>query len=110
MNGHDFEYFCADLLVKNGFCDVQVTRGSGDQGVDIIAYKEDVKYAVQCKNYSSPLGNKPVQEIHAGKMFYNCHVGVVMTNSTFTHGAKELAKVTGVLLWDRNLVQDMMRK
>lgn len=108
MEGHEFEYFCAELLKKDGFSDVSVTKGSGDQGVDILAMKGGVKYAIQCKNYSSPLGNTPVQEVSAGKLFYNCHVGVVMTNSTFTSGAKALAQATGVLLWDRTTLQKMM--
>ena len=30
MDGHDFEYFCADLLRKNGFDKVEVTKGSGE--------------------------------------------------------------------------------
>ena len=108
MDGHDFEYFCADILRKNGFLDVSVTKGSGDQGVDILAIKDGIKYAVQCKNYASALSNTPVQEVNAGKTFYNCHVGVVMTNSTFTPGAKALAQATGVLLWDRTVLQKMM--
>lgn len=108
MDGHDFEYFCADLLQKNGFLKVSVTKGSGDQGVDILATKGGIKYAIQCKNYMSVLGNTPIQEVNAGKMFYNCHVGVVMTNSTFTSGAKTLAEATGVLLWDRKELQKLM--
>ena len=32
MEGHDFEFFCADLLREAGFEDVEVTRGSGDFG------------------------------------------------------------------------------
>ena len=110
MEGHEFEYFCADLLRRHGFVNVSVTPGSGDQGVDVLAEKEGVKYAVQCKNYASPLSNTPVQEVNAGKMFYRCHVGVVMTNSTFTPRAMELAEATGVLLWGRDVVQDMMKQ
>ena len=110
MEGHEFEYFCADLLRRHGFVNVSVTPGSGDQGVDVLAEKEGVKYAVQCKNYASPLSNTPVQEVNAGKTFYRCHVGVVMTNSTFTPGAMELAEATGVLLWGRDVVQDMMKQ
>lgn len=108
MDGHKFEYFCADILKKNGFVKVSVTPGSGDMGVDILAEKEGVKYAVQCKNYESSLGNKPIQEITAGKNYYKCHVGVVMTNSHFTPGAIELANANGILLWDRSVVQKMM--
>jgi hypothetical protein len=39
LEGHEFEYWCANLLRQNGFVDVEVTQGSGDQGVDIIARK-----------------------------------------------------------------------
>lgn len=108
MEGHEFEYFCAELLEKNGFTEVLVTQGSGDQGVDIVAVKDDVRYAIQCKNYASKLGNTPVQEVSAGKIYYNCDIGVVLTNSTFTPGAIELAKATNIRLWDRDVLQKLM--
>ena len=106
-DGHDFEYYCADILRNNGFQNVLVTKGSGDQGVDITAIKDGIRYAFQCKHYSTALGNAPVQEVYAGKAIYNCHVGVVMTNSTFTKGAIEAAEKTGVLLWDGNKINSM---
>lgn len=109
LDGHQFEYFCAELLKGNGFTNVKVTPGSGDQGVDILALKEGVKYAIQCKNYSSALGNTPIQEVNAGKIFYKCHVGVVMTNSTFTQGAIKLAEVTGILLWDGRYIHQLAK-
>ena len=108
MDGHKFEYFCANLLQKVGFSDVKVTPGSGDQGVDVLAVKDGIKYAIQCKNYANPLGNTPVQEVSAGKQFYGCHVGVVLTNSTFTQGAVQLANATNVLLWDRRKLKELI--
>ena len=45
MDGQSFEYFCADLLRANGFANVEVTKGSGDQGVDILAVKDEIHYA-----------------------------------------------------------------
>ena len=110
MEGHNFEHWCANLLKKRGFQDVEVTPGSGDQGVDILAIKDGVKYAVQCKCYSHDLGNTPIQEVEAGRVFYGCHVGAVMTNRYFTQGAKELAKKTGTLLWDRDSIGKMLTK
>lgn len=109
MDGHAFEFFCASVLKKNNFINVNVTPGSGDQGVDILATKDDIRYAIQCKNYSTPLSNRPIQEVTAGKSFYSCHVGVVMTNSTFSPGAIALAKATGTLLWDRQTLAKMMQ-
>lgn len=108
MEGHAFESYCANLLRKNGFENVIVTPGSGDQGVDVIAVKDSIRYAVQCKCYASALGNTPVQEVCAGKNMYNCHVGVVMTNNYFTASAKQLAEKNGILLWDRDKLQYMI--
>lgn len=105
MEGHDFETYCAVLLEKNNFYNVKVTQGSGDQGIDIIAQKDGIKYGIQCKCYSSDIGNKAVQEAFAGKTFYNCHVAAVLTNRYFTTSAKELAEKNGVLLWDRDYLE-----
>lgn len=108
MDGHAFEEWCADLLRKNGYQNVSVTPGSGDQGIDVLAEKNGVKFAIQCKCYSSDLGNTPVQEAHTGKDFYNCDVAVVMTNQHFTKGAKELAEKTRTRLWDRDTLKSML--
>lgn len=108
MEGHEFERFIADLLRKLGYQKVEVTPGSGDQGVDVLAEKDGVRYAIQCKCYSSDLGNTPVQEVNTGKMIYRCHVGVVVTNRCFTQSAREAAKATGVLLWDRSKLESLI--
>lgn len=110
MEGHAFEYWCADLLKRNGFTDVTVTKGSGDQGVDVLAKKDGIKFAIQCKCYTSDLGNAPVQQVHTGKTYYGCQIGVVMTNRYFTAGAKDAAERTGVLLWDRDTLRKMLEQ
>lgn len=101
MEGHEFEHFCAELLKKNGFKNVRVTSGSGDQGIDVLATKDSISYGIQCKCYSSDVGNKAVQEAIAGRGFYDCHIGAVLTNRFFTQSARELAKKEKILLWDR---------
>ena len=102
-NGWEFEKFCADLLLKNDFIKADVTSGSNDYGVDVVATDEHgVKYAIQCKCYSHTLNNSAVQEVIAGQSMYNCQVAVVMTNQSFTDNAKTLANKNNVLLWDRN--------
>ena len=69
LEGHDFEFFCADLLRAQGFIDVEVTRGSGDFGVDILAEKDGVTYAVQCKRYSGPVGVEAVLRTYGGQAY-----------------------------------------
>lgn len=102
MNGIEFEVFCKSVLQANGFKNLRTTKGSGDQGIDLLAEKEGIKYGIQCKCYSSDIGNKAVQEAFAGKTYYGCHVAVVLTNRNFTRSAKDLAESNQVLLWGRD--------
>ena len=110
MEGHDFEYFCAELLQRRGFQEVKVTRGSGDYGVDILAEKEGVTYAIQCKCYSAPVGVKAVQEAYAGRDYYDRMEGAVLTNQYFTAPAAEAARKLKILLWDRGYLEEMMEE
>lgn len=109
MEGHAFEYYCADLLRKDGFNNVEVTQGSGDQGIDILAEKGGIKYGIQCKCYSNNIGNSAVQQAFAGKTYYHCHVAAVLTNRYFTPSAKHLAEESQVLLWDRDTLEKLVR-
>lgn len=104
MTGENFEVFVAQILRKIGFTGIQLTKGSCDQGVDILAEKDGIKYAIQCKRYSQPVGNKAVQEVFAGKTFYRCHVGAVVTNNYFTQSAKDLARENGIVLWGKDFL------
>lgn len=110
MEGHDFEYFCAELLQKHGFLEVEVTRGSGDYGIDILAEKDGVTYAIQCKRYQEPVGVRAVQEAYAGRDYYDRMVGAVLTNQYFTAPAVEAAKKLKILLWDRGYLEEMMNE
>ena len=39
MDGYEFEYQCAKILKRKHFSKIKVTQSSGDQGIDIIAFK-----------------------------------------------------------------------
>lgn len=110
MEGHEFEYYCADLLRKCGFQGVEVTRGSGDYGIDILAEKDGVTYAIQCKRYAAPVGVKAVQEAYAGRDYYDRMVGAVLTNQYFTQPAVEAAAKLKILLWDRGYLESMLEE
>ena len=110
MEGHEFEYYCAELLRHRGFMEVEVTRSSGDYGVDILAQKDGVTYAIQCKRHGGPVGIKAVQEAYAGRDYYDRMVGAVMTNQYFTSAAVAAAKKLKILLWDRGYIESMLEE
>jgi len=109
LDGPEFEAYVALVLEDNGFRHVALTKGSGDQGVDILAERNGKTYAIQCKNYEGSVGNFAVQEAYTGAQFYGCDAAAVICPGEFTRGAKELAQSTGVLLWDGKKLSHMMK-
>jgi len=97
MNGEEFEGFIENLFIKMGYSTLR-TKSSGDQGVDLIVDFDYKKTAIQIKKYKGKIGNSAVQEVVAGKKHYRCSDAWVITNSTFTESAIQLAKSNKVKL------------
>lgn len=109
MSGTEFEEFIALLFKKIGYSS-QVTKQSGDQGLDVIAIKNGSKIGIQAKCYSNTVGNAAIQEAVAGKSFYNCDKVLVVTNNYFTSAAIELAQANDVLLWNRDMLKEKIKE
>lgn len=107
MTGSEFELFIAQLFRKMGYS-TQTTKASGDQGVDVIAERNGVKFGIQCKCYSNTVSNSAIQEVVAGKQFYHLDKVIVVTNSCFTKSAEELARANDVILWDRIILKEKL--
>lgn len=109
-SGFEFEQYIANLLRKIGYSDVTITKSTGDYGVDVVATKDLVTYAFQCKYYSQPVGNKAIQEVFTGKNYYHAHIGVIVTNNTFTQSAINQAKSVGIILWDGSYLNKLIHE
>lgn len=108
LDGISFEELACEILMANGFEIAENTPASGDYGVDILAQREGMSYAIQCKRYLEPVGLEAVQQVYAGRAYYECHVAVVLTNQRFTANAKHLADKLGVVLWDRETLRNLL--
>jgi restriction system protein len=100
MDGKTFEQYLEALFERMGY-HVERTRYVGDYGADLITRKNGVKTVVQAKRYKRSVGLKAVQEAVAAKGMYGCTEAMVVTNSTFTRQAIELARANRVTLWNR---------
>lgn len=110
FSGEEFEKFCCWMLHGLKYTDIQLTNTTGDKGIDIIAVKDDIKYAIQCKCYAGNIGNSAIQEAFSGKSIYNADVAVVLTNSYFTKQAIEDAQMLRVRLWDRTKLYEFLQQ
>jgi restriction system protein len=86
------------------------TKKTGDQGADVIAEKDGTKIIVQCKLYSRPIGNKAVQEVVAAKNYYKGNLSIVVSNSSYTKSAQQLADSNGVVLIHYSNLSEILEK
>lgn len=96
-DGIEFETSCVRVLTGAGF-DARRTRRSSDYGADIIATKDGLKYAIQCKATQAPAGISAVQEVLGGRDFYHADFAVLVSNAGFTRGARNAASAGAVIL------------
>ncbi len=92
-----FEKSVANNFTHFGW-ETKETKKTGDQGADVIAEKGEVKIIVQCKLYSQAIGNKAVQEVFAAQRYYNGDLSLVVSNSSYTKSAQQLAESNDVVL------------
>lgn len=95
--GEEFELYLQNLFRELNY-KVKHCGKSGDQGGDLIVKKGNITYVIQAKYYTHKLDNTPIQEVVSAIRFYNANRGVVITNSTFTKKAIELANTNRIIL------------
>ncbi|MFB6284283.1 MAG: restriction endonuclease [Halobacteria archaeon] len=107
LSGHEFEYVLSGILNRvEG--DATVTEGSGDQGVDVVWYRENQTVGIQAKAYNidNYVGNSAIQEIYTGTAVrqseYSIDTPAVVTTSRYTESAKEAAENSEVILYNRS--------
>jgi hypothetical protein len=110
----EFEHTIAALLRASGYTDVVVSGRSGDLAADITCRDgAGAVVIVQCKQYapSRRVGTPEVQTF-IGMAF--AHHGasrtIYVTTADYTKGAKELAALHHIELWDGKAIVDLARR
>lgn len=101
MTGLEFENYVARLLKTQGYRHIRSTE-KYDYGVDIIATKDGVTWGIQVKRYSGLVKADAVRQVVTALKKYECDRAMVITNSTYSRIAKELARINNCVLLDRN--------
>ena len=92
LSGIEFEKHVAELYRKLGY-HTEITQGSGDQGIDVIAQNAQRRIGIQCKQWQGSVGNDAVQQALAGKVFYNCLGGQFKTGHPWAVQNRPVATV-----------------
>jgi HJR/Mrr/RecB family endonuclease len=100
LSGEAFGSRISGLLRSLGY-KTKITKATGDTGADIIAVRRQQTTLVQTKHQVAEVGLPAIQEAIESRQRYEASSALVVTNSTFTPQARELASRAGVDLWDR---------
>lgn len=110
LNASEFIDYTRYILGRLAYNNVDVINTNDDLKVDLLAEKDNFKYVVRCKLSSDLVNSDIVREAYEGKKYCGRNVAIVITNSRFSDGAIELSKDTGVVLWDKEVLLEMLTK
>jgi len=102
LSGLEFEEWLARLLRDAGIPGVAITQASRDQGADLVVAVGPRKIVMQAKQCQDTIGNSAVQQVHGALPYYNATEAWVVTTSTFSRDAIDLAFRTNVRLVSGN--------
>jgi restriction system protein len=97
MSSREFEFFCAKLFELQGYR-AKVTKATGDGGKDVILWKGNNKYYVECKHFnrngkvSRPIANK----LYGTMCADGVHKGFIVTTGSCTKECREWCRKTGI--------------
>lgn len=105
---HEFEALVAELLAGFGW-EVNLTPSTHDGGYDILGIMKDASglestWVVECKKYhpGRKVGVEVARSLLGVKTGLGASNGLLVTTSTFTQGARQVAKENDIHLVDRD--------
>ena len=95
MNPYRFEHLVKELLEAMDYQDVEVTKASGDKGVDVIATAQfgitTVKEVVQVKRHQGSIGRPVLDQLRGVLPLHGAIRGTLITLGKFSKGCKDVA-------------------
>jgi restriction system protein len=108
MSPLEYERFVARELERAGWR-VKHCGAAGDQGCDVLGYRDGFRLVVQVKLYRKPVSNSAIQEVVAARRHYRAHLMAVVAPAGFTPSALALARSNGVHLLHHSELPQLQR-
>jgi restriction system protein len=108
MSWSDFELLTGEYFRNRGFR-VEETREGADGGVDLVVYRNDLKFLVQCKHWkSASIGVKVVRELLGVVVATGAAGGYVICSGRFTKEATRFARENSIQLLGKQELSDIL--
>ena len=109
MSAQEFKRLMEHYFRHQGYS-VDKTPGSVNRGADLTIAATERRIAILLKRQDVPVSNEAIQEALAGRAFYGAYETWLITNSTFTRGARKDATVADVRLIDGSELAEWLSK
>lgn len=117
MDWREFESFVAGLLTEHGYKTI-LTPAQNDEGKDIVAEKDGIKYFIECKHWKegSSVGREYLQKLVGAAVGHNVTNVIFIATCSFHDNAKNYAKelnLSGMVhidLWNMNKLLQIANK
>lgn len=117
LGPYRFEVLIKDLLEAMDYENVQVTKQSGDKGVDVIANFQfgitEIKEVVQVKRHKSNITRPVLDQLRGALPLHGALRGTIITIGGFAKGCKDVALFPGaapITLIDGDKLIDLLIK
>lgn len=109
LRGTLFEKELARLYTSLGYS-VRLTKGSGDEGIDLILHKDSKKIIVQCKGHEKPIGVGVIRDLYGTMIHSGAECAVLACPAGFTDGVRKFAKGKPIELLSAKELVEMAEK
>ncbi|MDP7639062.1 MAG: UvrD-helicase domain-containing protein, partial [Candidatus Hydrogenedentes bacterium] len=96
---YQFEHLVSELLEAMGYEDVEVTKESGDKGVDVVATVQfgitTITEVVQVKRQQGSIGRPILDQLRGALPYHKAIRGTLITLGDFSRGCTEAALFPG---------------
>ena len=98
MTPREYEEYVGNYFKEQGY-KIELTPQSGDYGLDVFAYKEHEKIAIQAKMYGNStrkVNRQMIMELQGAKEYFDCTKAILATDGEVMPDAKEVASKLGI--------------
>ncbi len=97
MTPLQFEVFVREVYARLGY-EAELTKRSGDEGVDVLAKKDGLIYAIQVKKTAKPIGSPVIQTLLGSMANIEADRGICVASAGFTRDAQRFAAGKPIIL------------
>lgn len=117
LEPYAFEHFVKELLEEMEYENVEVTRQSGDKGIDVVANYQfgitEITEVVQVKRTESTIGRPVIDALRGALPYHQAIRGTIITLGPFARGVEDSALFPGaapITLIDGNRLLELVVK